>query len=101
QRRGREGWRRSLHAGLLLDTRDRPRHVRANRGCERARSVRIEQPHVLVLQLAGLGVEILAGRDALIVDARERGDELTSPAAQLRLEVPVDRRPERAALFLA
>src|SRR5262249_39753817 len=43
----------------------------------------------------------LAGRDALVADTDERGQELAALALQARLEIPVDASPEFAALFLA
>jgi hypothetical protein len=99
QRRRREWRRRTFDPRLLLDARDRPRNVRANRLRERDGCRLIEQTRVRILQLARFGVEILTGRDPLIIQAGERCHELTPLALQPGLEVPVHRRPERAALF--
>ena len=101
QRRRRERRRGPFDAGLLFDARDRPRHIGANRISKRRGRRFVQQARVLVLELAGFRVEVLPVGDALVVDARERRDELASLAAQPRLEVPVDRRAERPALFLA
>ena len=46
-------------------------------------------------------VEVLAGRDALGAEARERGRELTPFAREPGFEIPVRRRPECQARFLA
>ena len=101
QRRGGERRRRPLTSRLLL-RRDVTVHgtLRAQR-LDAARRVVgfVEQPHVRVLELARLRVEILAGRDALIADPDQRRDEFASLALQLRFEVPVDARcGTRAAL---
>ena len=48
-----------------------------------------------------LAVEILAGRDALAADLRERGPELHRAAAQLRFEIQYLAGREREAFFLA
>src|SRR5688572_112412 len=101
QRRGRERRRGTLDAGLLLDGGDRPWHVRAQRLDERGGRGLIEQPYVLVLQLARLRVEILAAGNAAVVQLGERRDEFASLAFQPGFEIPVHRGAERAALFFA
>ena len=56
---------------------------------------------LVILEGPGLRVEVLPGRDALIVDANERGNELAPLALHRRFEVPVLGRTERTPLFLA
>ncbi len=91
----------SLDARLLLERRDRPWHVGANGLDERSRLVFTQQPRVLILQCASLGIEVFAGRDAPVAEPDERGDELASFALELRLQIPIDRGTKCPALFLA
>ena len=100
QRRGRERRRRPLRERLLFDAGDRPRQVARERLHQRVRLRLVEHANALAGQLA-LRVEVLAGGDALVADADERGGELAIVGANLRLEVPVARRAERHALFFA
>ena len=101
QRRCGERRRGSLDARLLLERRDRPRHVGAHGLDERGRLFFTQQPRVLILQCAGLGIEVLAGRDALIAQTDERGDELASLSLELRFQIPIDRGTKRPSLLFA
>jgi hypothetical protein len=53
----------------------------------------------LVLERTGLGVEVLARRNPLVVQPGERGHELAPLAPQRGLEVPIRGRPERPPLL--
>ncbi len=101
QRGRRERRRRPLDAGFLLDGRHRPRNVRPHRIEQGPRGRFVEQPRVGVLQRAGLRIEILAAGNALVADFDQRGDEFAAFTLERGFEVPVDRRAERAAFFLA
>jgi hypothetical protein len=100
QRRCGKWGRGTLDTGLLFDRGDRPRHVPANGLNERGRLFLAEQPRVLVLQCTGLGIEVLAGRDALVAETDERGDELAAFALD-SLPGPSNRRVKCSSLFFA
>ena len=101
QGRGGERRRRPLRGRLLVDARDAPRHAALEPVGERGGGRLVEANDGARGELAA-GVEVLAGGDAAIVDADERGAELAPVGALERgVEVPVVRRAERQPLLLA
>ena len=99
QRRRRERRRGPLDAGLLVDA------VTVHGRCCQSASTSAaavglrQHAHVLAGQHA-VRVEVLAGRDALVADARERRRELAPVAGEPRLEIPVaSPRGTRGALL--
>ncbi len=74
QRRGVERWRGFLREGFFLRRQDLER-LTLDRLDERLGLRPIEQCHVIALQLAGVGIEVLARRDALPPETHEVGLE--------------------------
>ncbi len=101
QRRRGERRRRPLRCRLLLDGSDGPRQPAGQAVAHGLGRGLVEQADVAADEVAGGGVEVLAGGHALVADPHQGGGELRLAGADPRVEVPVAAAVEGASFFLA